>query len=94
LLGERLDPFADETPLTEFIEQALAFYEAQPTFQSALNALDSGPVEDLEVEVEEEPPAPAAAPAPEAPCPPSSLDSTHPSLPRGRRAEAGPEAAV
>ncbi len=64
LLGERLDPFADETPLTEFIEQALAFYEAQPAFHSALNALDVGPVEDLEIEVEEEAPAP---PAPEAP---------------------------
>ncbi|HYT33091.1 MAG TPA: hypothetical protein VEO37_10885, partial [Thermoanaerobaculia bacterium] len=72
LLGERLDPFADETPLTEFIEQALAFYEAQPAFHSALNALDVGPVEDLEIEVEEEPPAP---PAPEAASMASGLDS-------------------
>jgi Type II secretion system (T2SS), protein E, N-terminal domain len=64
LLGERLDPFADETPLTEFIEQALAFYEAQPAFHSALNALDVGPVEDLEPEMEEEPPAPPVSEAP------------------------------
>jgi Type II secretion system (T2SS), protein E, N-terminal domain len=80
LLGERLDPFADETPLTEFIEQALAFYEAQPAFQSALNALDVGPVEDLEIEVEEEPPTPPAPEAPsmatsEAPSMASSSDS-------------------
>jgi Type II secretion system (T2SS), protein E, N-terminal domain len=99
LFGERLDPFADETPLTEFIEQALAFYEAQPAFHSALNALDVGPVEDLEVEVEE-PPAPPAPEAPsvvssfdskpEAPSIASAFDSTHPSLRRGQRSEAGP----
>jgi hypothetical protein len=95
LFGERVDPFADETPLTDFIEQALAFYETQPAFRSALNALDDGAVEDLEIEAEEMaiPPEPAP-PAPEAPSTASSFDVTHPSLRREQRSEVGPEAAV
>ena len=94
LLGERLDPFADETPLTDFIEQALAFYSAQPAFRSALDALDEGAVEDLESEAEEASSPASTEPAPEAPSMAPSLDSTSPSLRRRHRSEPGPEVAV
>ncbi len=54
LLSDPLDPFADDTPLAEFIEQALSFYEAHPTFEIALASLDNGPIEDLGVAIEDE----------------------------------------
>jgi type II secretion system (T2SS) protein E len=53
LVAERPDPFADDTPLADFIEQALAFYEAHPSFRSALAALDDGTVEELDELLEE-----------------------------------------
>jgi type II secretion system (T2SS) protein E len=76
VLAERLDPFSDDTPLAEFIEQALSFYEAHPTFQLALNSLDDGPIEDLDLAAEEE----------ISPADTTALDSTQPSG-RGRKRE-------
>lgn len=80
LLSDRLDPFADETPLADFIEQALAFYERQPAFRCALDALDEGPVENLDCAVDEE----------EKACLRIELDDTHPSW-RRRSSQPAPE---
>jgi len=84
VLAERLDPFSDDTPLAEFIEQALSFYEAHPTFQLALDALDDGPIEDLDLAVEDEGPSEGSSGSAE------DLDSTTPSG-RGRKRESGAE---
>jgi hypothetical protein len=83
VLAERLDPFSDDTPLAEFIEQALSFYEAHPTFQLALDALDDGPIEDLDLAVDDEAPSEEQGSSDS-----GDLDSTMPSG-RGRKRESG-----
>lgn len=72
-LGGRLDPYADDTTLADFIEQALSFYETHPTFRSALDALDEE-VENLDPALEQERPPRVL-----------SFDSTLPSPRRSQR---------
>jgi hypothetical protein len=75
---KRPDPFAHDTPMEDFIKDALSFYEGYSTLPAALAKLDDGPIEDLDSVIEEKRPASTA-----------SLDATHPSRHR-RRARSKP----